>query len=496
MNPAIDISIKTIDMDKQALVFVNTKRSAEKTAEDISKKLASRPELKVLSEKILNDLSHPTKQCVRLSRCVRKGIAFHHAGLTSGQKTLIENAFREGTIRIICCTPTLAAGLDLPAFRTIIKDLKRFGPRGMQYIPVLEYLQMAGRAGRPGYETYGESICIAGSEPEKEEIVEKYIHGEPEDIYSKLAVEPVLRTYLLSLIATKMVSTRTEIMGFFEETFWAHQFKDMNRLEMIIEKMLDYLEHWEFVRSSGDFVAADEEQRYKVTYLGRRVSELYIDPYTAHGIIKGLRKFRDEEPFALLHLMCNTLEMRPLLRVRAKEMDEIQELLVRHEDTLLVNEPSMYEPEYEEFLDALKTSSCLHDWIEETSEEDLLEKYTIRPGELKVKIETCDWLLYAAGELSRIQEYKDIMRSIMKLRIRLQNGVKEELLTLLKLKGIGRVKARRLFSNGVRDIQGVKNAQGSALAKIIGRKTAESVKKQVGQEMKIKKMGQINLTDF
>ncbi|MFO7711552.1 MAG: helicase-related protein [Candidatus Woesearchaeota archaeon] len=492
MNPVIDLSLKTIDMNKQALVFVNTKRSAEKTAEDISKKCSG--DLKSLSEKILNDLSKPTKQCIRLSKCVKKGIAFHHAGLTSGQKSLIEDAFRDGTIRIICCTPTLAAGLDLPAFRTIIKDLKRFGPRGMQYIPVLEYLQMAGRAGRPGYETYGESICIAQSEAEKEEIVEKYLHGEPEDIYSKLAVEPVLRTYLLSLIATKLVSTKEEILDFFEETFWAHQFKDMNRLEMIIEKMLDYLEHWEFIRGSGDFVAANEEQRYKVTYLGRRVSELYIDPYTAHGIIKGLRKGGDE-PMGLLHLMANTLEMRPLLRVRAKEMDDIQEILVKYEDTLLVNEPSIYEPEYEEFLDALKTASCLHDWIDETSEEDLLEKYSIRPGELKVKIDTCDWLLYAAGELARIQEYKDILKAIMKLRVRLQNGVKEELLTLLKLKGIGRVKARRMFSNQICTIKDVKEAEPGRLAKIIGQKTAQSVKKQVGQDVKIR-IGQVNLSEF
>ena len=64
------------------------------------------------------------------------------------QRELIEDNFREGVIKIICATPTLAYGLSLPAFRSILKDLRRYGPRGMAYIPVLEYLQMSGRAGR------------------------------------------------------------------------------------------------------------------------------------------------------------------------------------------------------------------------------------------------------------------------------------------------------------------------------------------------------------
>ena len=119
-------------------------------------------------------------------------------------------------MRIICCTPTLAAGLDLPAYRAIIKDLKRYGGSfGMVNIPVLEYLQMVGRCGRPKYDTKGEGICIAKTAPDKEYIFFKYVCGEPEAIYSKLAVEPVLRNYLLSLVATRFVSTDEEIMAFF-----------------------------------------------------------------------------------------------------------------------------------------------------------------------------------------------------------------------------------------------------------------------------------------
>ncbi|MBI4150376.1 ATP-dependent DNA helicase, partial [Candidatus Woesearchaeota archaeon] len=214
-DPTIDLALDTLRINKQALVFVNSKRSAEKTAEDISKKIKlegqQKVELEQLGEQALHALAKPTKQCERLASCIKKGIAFHNAGLVQEQKELIEDSFRAGKIKIICCTPTLAAGVDLPSFRTILKDLKRFSsPQGMVWISVLEYEQMAGRSGRPRYDTYGEAIAIASSEKEKENIFEKYVCGTPEEIYSKLAVEPVLRTYILSLIAAEFVTNKQE----------------------------------------------------------------------------------------------------------------------------------------------------------------------------------------------------------------------------------------------------------------------------------------------
>ena len=143
-DSTINLALDTIRIKKQALIFANTKRSAEKTAEDISSNIKeASKELEELSEQILHILSRPTKQCERLAKCIKKGIAFHHAGLTHKQKELIEDNFRNGLIKIIACTPTLAFGLDLPAFRTIMKDLRRYGHHGLTWIPTLEYLQMA-----------------------------------------------------------------------------------------------------------------------------------------------------------------------------------------------------------------------------------------------------------------------------------------------------------------------------------------------------------------
>lgn len=149
-EPAVDLAVDTIKKSKQALVFCTTKRSAEATAERIAKLQTLKPELKKMSEDVLKVLSSPTKQCRRLSFCIKYGIAFHHAGLPSKQRSAIEDAFRDKRISIICCTPTLAMGVSMDAFRTIIKSLKRYSSRwGYMWIPVLEYHQCAGRAGRP-----------------------------------------------------------------------------------------------------------------------------------------------------------------------------------------------------------------------------------------------------------------------------------------------------------------------------------------------------------
>jgi len=506
-SAVLNLALDTIKIGKQALVFVNTKKSAEKTAEEISKKSKlNDAALKKMAEDALNALSRPTKQCERLAYCLQNGIAFHHAGLVQKQKEIIEDSFRKGLIRIICCTPTLALGVDLPAFRAIIKDLKRYTIHGLTWIPVLDYMQMSGRAGRPNYDKEGQAIAIAISGSEKEKIEERYINGSPEEIYSKLAVEPVLRTYVLSLIAANFTSTKKELFDFFDRTFYAYQFRDLRRLHSTISKVIDMLDEWEFIMVSGDdyFASANEvkEQRLKATLIGKRVAELYIDPLTANFIITCMRNASDKrlDAFSFLQMISHTLEIRPMLKVGLREHDKIQEAMLEFSDFILEAEPSMYEPEYEEFLNSVKTALMFNNWISEQGEEFLLEEYNVRPGELRAKLDRADWLLYATEELCKILHFQSLIKEIVKLRLRLKYGVKEELLPLVRLENIGRVRARILFRNRLKDIKDVKNVDLSTLTQLLGEKTALSIKKQLGQEQlevpENKRKGQISLKDW
>ncbi|MBI2133609.1 hypothetical protein HYU11_02915 [Candidatus Woesearchaeota archaeon] len=479
-NDVLNLALDTLRIGKQALIFAGTKQGAEKTAEEISKKAKTNDaELDKLSLQVLQSLSKPTKQCERLASCVKKGIAFHHSGLTHQQRAAVETGFREGKIRIICSTPTLAAGLDLPAYRSIIRDLKRYGNYGMDWIPVLEYLQMSGRAGRPKFDTEGQAIAFAGND--SDEIYKRYILGKPESIHSKLAVEPVLRTALLSLISTKFITTQNAIMDFFSKTFWAHQYGDMKNLGLTVSKILRQLEEWGFITSMEEFRSAlDEDEKINATAIGKRVSELYLDPLTAHHLIQCMQKTETDETFPYLQMISSTLEMRPALRAGTRDHDNIQELLTKNEGKLLIEEPSPFDDEYGEFINSMKTAWFFQEWIEEKDEDYLLEKFRVRPGEIHSKLEIADWLLYSAIELGRMLLLRNTCRQLMKLRLRVKYGAKEELMQLLKLKGIGRARARRLFSHGIKDLAGIRKEGVQKLSEIVGSKIAEDIKKQAG----------------
>ena len=507
-NAAIDIAIDTINIGKQALVFVNTKKSAESTAEKISMKIKTDdPGLKELANQVQRVLSSPTKQCRRLAKCTSKGIAFHHAGLPSGQRKLIEDNFRGGKIKIICCTPSLAMGVNLPAFRAIMRDLKRYGGRwGMQWIPVLEYHQMVGRAGRPDFnDEYGEAICISVTQSDKDEILEKYLNGEPENVYSKLAVEPVLRSSILGLISTKFAGSKAELLDFFRDTLYGFQFGDFTEIEAIIVKIIGNLEEWGFIiTDSEDFVSANEiaDTKIRSTPLGDRVSQLYLDPYTANFLITCLRRALQKKTseFSYLQMAANTLELRPQFKVKMKEIEFIESRLNENAFNLVVLEPSIYDHGYEEFLDSVKTAVVFEDWMNEYNEDYILEKYDVTPGLFRAKIDLADWILYSAEELAKLLNFHDLLKIISKTRFRLDKGIKEELIPLVRLKNIGRVRARKLFRNGIKDIGDIKKADITRLVQLLGRNIAYDLKKQIGEKVervpKGRRKGQLGLGKF
>ncbi len=510
-DPVINISLDTLKLDKQALVFCNSKRGAEKQAEDISKKVKSvnlDKRLIELADKFENVLASPTKQCIRDANCIRKGIAFHHAGLVAKQRELIENNFRTGIIKIICSTPTLAVGLDMPAFRTILKDLKRYsGKWGYQYIQVLEYEQMAGRAGRPGKETYGEAIAISKNESELETLKSQYIYGVVENIQSKLAVEPVLRTYVLSLLVTGFVKTKIELINFFEKTFYAKQFGDMTKLEKILDKVISQLKDWDFVEISNTgkttnsvslFYSANEtfeDLKISPTKLGKRISELYLDPYTANCLIDCLKNADKSEvenmTIGILHSIVNTIEMEPLLVVKKTDIDSLNLALINWEKSILCSIPSEMDWEYEDFFRTIKTTLFFNAWINETDEEIILEKFNMRPGETRAKLDLADWLLRCCIEICKTLGLQKMISPIYKVQVRLNYGVKEELLPLLKLKGIGRVRSRILFNNGFKDIGSFKTSDSQKIKALIGDKLGKSIYDQIGL-----KLNNNDLTDF
>ena len=85
-----------------------------------------------------------------------EGSGYHHAGLSLQEREVTENLFKEGFLKVMFCTTTLAAGVNLPAKRVIITSTKSFGKE----LPTSQYKQMIGRAGRLGFDEDADSILI------------------------------------------------------------------------------------------------------------------------------------------------------------------------------------------------------------------------------------------------------------------------------------------------------------------------------------------------
>lgn len=470
----------TLEKDKQTIIFCSSRKGAEKasdrcakvTRDDLSR--GERNELDNYADRILNVLGSPTSQCERLAENVRKGAAFHHAGLINEQRQLVEQAFKEGLIRSVSATPTLAAGVNLPAFRVIMRDLKRYTGRGMEFIPVLEYEQMTGRAGRPKYDDHGEAISIAKNPGMKQEILDRFILGEPERIQSKLSAEPILRMHTLSLVASNFCNSMDQLLDFYSKTFYAYQFGDMSEVEDTIKDVVAELIEYGFLH----------EDEITATKTGKRVSELYIDPDSANLMLESLKKADKKDnvkPVSYLFMLSRTTEMQPRPRVKDDEWTDIEQAMLDAEQYLLEPVPEEWDTDYDHFMKCMKNSLLMQAWVSEVDEEQLMEKYGVAPGGIRAKMQNADWLVYGAKELARMENL-DLDSDLEKLRLRLQHGIKKELLPLIKYEQIGRVRGRKLYDHGIRDQETIRETDFEKLKKLIGNRTAKKLKKQVGQE--------------
>ncbi|MCL9816072.1 ATP-dependent DNA helicase [Natronocalculus amylovorans] len=521
----------TLSDGGSTLVFVNSRRNAESAAKrqaGVTKRHLTDSERSSLSElaDAIRDVSD-AETSDTLARVVEKGAAFHHAGLAAEHRSIVEDAFRDRLLKVIAATPTLAAGVNTPSRRVIIRDWRRYDGEygGMKPLAVLEIHQMCGRAGRPGLDPYGEAVLLAKSADEMDELFERYIWAEPEAVQSKLAAEPALRTHVLATIASGFATTKEGLLEFLDGTLYATQTDaggEFGRLEQVTDSVLAYLDVNEFIERDGDSLSA--------TPIGHTVSRLYLDPMSAAEIIDGLRSFEegattavrrskptppdgeletafstasdlretdqqetgnadDQEtidrptPLGLYHLVSRTPDMYQLY-LKSGDKSTYTELCYERESEFLGQVPSEFEDvRFEEWLSALKTARLLEDWALEVDEDRITDRYGVGPGDIRGKVETAQWLLGAAEELAGTLELGSNI-AVREAKKRIEYGVRDELLDLAGVRGIGRKRARRLYEAGVESRTDLRDAEkGVILGALRGRrKTAETILENVGRE--------------
>jgi helicase len=442
-DPCLALAEDSVKKGGSTIVFVSTRKSTEALAEKLA--IAIRRHLPEGSKAILKEAAasltgsqDTTAVESRLGKCFLGGAAFHHAGLRASERKLVETLFKQGHLRALSATPTLAAGVNLPARRVVVRDLFRYDVNeGNQPIPVLEYKQMAGRAGRPRFDKTGEAITIAKTQEQKSEILLNFLLAETEQVESKLGTETALRTHILSSIASEFVTNEAELDAFMKSTFYAHN-SDTWVLKERITKVIDFLLENDLVKAHGD--------EFQATRFGKRVSELYIDPLSAVKIREALSKVDTVKKLtevSFLHTIAATPDMIPIYMRKGDEW--VVGFADEHEPEILLETKAG--GDYDFFLAEMKTAALLLDWVEERPDEDIFKKYGAYPGDVSNKVDTAKWLMYAVEEIARIYQ-KSATKPAAQLQARLAHGARAELLPILELKGVGRYRARQLHIAG------------------------------------------------
>ncbi|MBS7648459.1 DEAD/DEAH box helicase [Candidatus Bathyarchaeota archaeon] len=481
-DPVINLVLHSVKQGGQALIFASSRKNAvslaKKAAPEISELLPKslKRSLENLAENIQSS-GERTRLGDLLAELVKCGVAFHHAGLSGVHRKMIEDSFREGRIKALVATPTLAFGVNLPARMVIISDYRRYEP-GYGYYPisVLEYKQMVGRAGRPKYDDIGESILIARTDEERDYLMTSFVLAKPERIWSKLGVEKVLRSHVLATVASEFAYSEQGVYDFFAKTLYAYQY-DVEAIKGTINRILKFLYDEGMIKYEGDFIRATE--------FGSRVSQLYIDPVSAiivrDAFKRGAPKITN---ISFLHMISHTPDMAPRVRPTSSEMGRVALFIDEHRDEFFFDVPDEWADriEFEEFLSEVKTAVVLNAWIEEYTEDQIIEHFNVEPGDLYHLTETAKWLLYSSYELAKLLGHKSLLPKLAELMERVEKGVKSELLPLARLESIGRVRARILYNAGLRTIEDLKRAPISKLMELplIGPKVAKRIKEQVG----------------
>ena len=477
-KPTEAIVRDTLSDGGSTLVFVNSRRNAEGAAKRLANTTAGwldgeeTARLAELAEEVRGVSDTETSD--DLAACLERGAAFHHAGCASKHRSIVEDAFRDRLVKVICATPTLAAGVNTPSRRVVVRDWRRYDGTvgGMAPLSVLEVHQMMGRAGRPGLDPYGEALLLANGHDELDELFERYVWADPEPVRSKLAAEPAMRTHLLATVASGFADSREAVLAFLEGTLYATQTDETGRLEGVVDDTLAYLE-------TNGFVTDDDG--IEATKLGHTVSRLYLDPMSAAEIIDGLREASDPTAMGLFHLVSRTPDMYELY-LRSGDREEYTMLAYERESEFCGSMPSEFEDgRFEDWLSALKTARLLEDWASEIDEDEITERYGVGPGDIRGKVDTAEWLLGAAERLASELDLSTVP-AIREARKRVQHGVGDELIDLASVRGVGRKRARRLYDAGIESRAELREADKSVvLAALRGReKTAESILEAAG----------------
>lgn len=471
----VKIVEKAIEDNSQALSFVSTRRFTESLATYVAKKIDKKTtkEQKHKFKQVANKLlevpkkkgSLPTTTCLKLAEAAEKGVVFHHAGLFNEQKEIIEDEFRNGNILMITATPSLMYGVNLPSKYVIIRDHTRWTSNGPASIPVFDYEQMSGRAGRPQYDDVGYSYLVAKTMDEAFDLEARYVNGEIELTNSKLIDnKDAIYKQIIAQIASSLSKNLDDLNDFFGKTLYGFQMKNNPSMSMFAQDSLNWeLESaLEFLLQNGIIRATPEG--LKTTDFGNLIAKSNYAVETAVKIKEYVSTMEKLNPAEMIYALAETPDL-PLISFKGrKSKDPVRDKL--SECGLFAVD--IGNPE--------ATAVSLIEWIDERNEYEIENAYNVYSASTRRSAYEASRLVkFAKNTLEVLGNYSNL-KDMDYLSARLYYGVKEDIIPLVVgVKRLGRKRARLLMKTFCDNLS---EASEKDLQKVegIGPKLADKVK--------------------
>lgn len=441
----VKIVEKAIEDNSQALSFVSTRRFTESLATYVAKKIdkkttkEQKQKFKQVADKLLEvpkkKGSLPTTTCLKLAEAAEKGVVFHHAGLFNEQKEIIEDEFRKGNILMITATPSLMYGVNLPSKYVVIRDHTRWTSNGPASIPVFDYEQMSGRAGRPQYDDVGYSYLVAKTMDEAFDLEARYVNGEIELTNSKLIDnKDAIYKQIIAQIASSLSKNLDDLNDFFGKTLYGFQMKNNPSMSMFAQDSLNWeLESaLEFLLQNGIIRATPEE--LKTTDFGNLIAKSNYAVETAVKIKEYVSTMEKLNPAEMIYALAETPDL-PLISFKGrKSKDPVRDKL--SECGLFAVD--IGNPE--------ATAVSLIEWINERNEYEIENAYNVYSASTRRSAYEASRLVkFAKNTLEVLGNYSNL-KDMDYLSARLYYGVKEDIIPLVVgVKRLGRKRARLLM---------------------------------------------------
>lgn len=441
----VKIVEKAIEDNSQALSFVSTRRFTESLATYVAKKIdkkttkEQKQKFKQVADKLLEvpkkKGSLPTTTCLKLAEAAEKGVVFHHAGLFNEQKEIIEDEFRNGNILMITATPSLMYGVNLPSKYVVIRDHTRWTSNGPASIPVFDYEQMSGRAGRPQYDDVGYSYLVAKTMDEAFDLEARYVNGEIELTNSKLIDnKDAIYKQIIAQIASSLSKNLDDLNDFFGKTLYWFQMKNNPSMSMFAQDSLNWeLESaLEFLLQNGIIRATPEG--LKTTDFGNLIAKSNYAVETAVKIKEYVSTMEKLNPAEMIYALAETPDL-PLISFKGrKSKDPVRDKL--SECGLFAVD--IGNPE--------ATAVSLIEWIDERNEYEIENAYNVYSASTRRSAYEASRLVkFAKNTLEVLGNYSNL-KDMDYLSARLYYGVKEDIIPLVVgVKRLGRKRARLLM---------------------------------------------------